>query len=146
MPEFAVSVAAFGGAVRCGRNPSGPLEITLEGYAAGTTDATGTSDAPGTSGEPLTVAFSGATDPGLPEALENAVVERLAPGRYRIAAGVHDWLLEAAAVHVHRDVGRVFYQALPPRPAPAARRLVLRLALRLAGSRTGLVVLRALRG
>jgi hypothetical protein len=137
MPEGAAGVAAFRGAVRCRRDPAGPLEISLEGRAAG--EAHG-------AGEPVTVAFSGATDPGLPEALEEAVVQRLAPTRYRIAAGAREWLIEAAAVHVHRDVGRAFYQALPPRPAPAVRRLVLRLALRLAGSRAGLSVLRALRG
>jgi hypothetical protein len=131
MPDGAVPIAAFRGTVRCRRDPAGPLAITLEGFE---------------SGEPLSVAFSGATDPGLPEALEDAVVERLAPTHYRIAAGARDWVIGAAAVHVHRDVSRVLHQALPPRPAPAARRLVLRLALRLAGSRAGLAVLRALRG
>jgi hypothetical protein len=137
MPEGAVGVATFRGAVRCRRDPAGPLEITLEGRAAGEADA---------AGEPLSVAFSGATDPGLPDALEGAVVERVGPARYRIAAGARDWLIEAAAVHLHRDVARSFYQALPPRPAPLARRLVFRMALRLARSRAGLAVLRALRG
>jgi hypothetical protein len=130
MPEGAAGVAAFRGAVRCRREPAGPLEVTLEGSDAG---------------GPLTVAFSGASDPGLPDALGEAVVEQVGPKRYRIAAGGREWLIEAAAVHVHRDVARVFYQALPPRPAPAVRRLVFRLALRLAGSRAGLSVLRALR-
>jgi hypothetical protein len=143
MPEGAVGVAAFRGAVRCRRDPAGPLEITLEGRAAGEAGAAGEADA---AGEPLTVAFSGATDPGLPDALEAAVVEQVGPARYRIAAGARDWLIEAAAVHLHRDVGRAFYQALPPRPAPFARRLGFRLALRLARSRAGLAVLRALRG
>jgi hypothetical protein len=137
MPEGAAGVAAFRGAVRCRRDPAGPLGITLEGFAAG--EAAG-------AGEPLTVAFSGATDPGLPETLEDAVVGRLGPARYRIAAGAREWLLEAAAVHVHCDVGRGFYRELPPRPAPVMRRLVFRLALWLAGSRLGLSVLRALRG
>jgi hypothetical protein len=131
MPEGAVRIAAFRGAVRCQRDAAGPLEITLAGLDAD---------------DPVAVAFSGATDPGLPEVLEQAVVERVAPARYRVAAGARDWQIEAAAVHLHRDVGRAFYQALPPRPAPAARRLVFRLALWLAGSRAGLAVLRVLRG
>jgi hypothetical protein len=131
MPEGSGSIAAFQGAVRCRRDPAGPLRITLEGLAEG---------------EPLAIAFSGATDPGLPEALAAAVVERLEPGRYRIAAGDRDWRIEAAAVHLHRDVSKAFYEALPPRPAPARRRLMLRGALWLAGSRAGLALLRALRG
>jgi hypothetical protein len=137
MPEGALGVAAFRGAVRCRRDPAGPLEITLEGRAA---------DATGAAGEPLAVAFSGAADPGLPEALEDAVVERLGPARYRIAAGGRDWLVEAAAVHLHLDLAREFHQALPPQPAPALRRLAFRLALLLARSRAGLAVLRALSG
>jgi hypothetical protein len=131
MPEGAVGVAAFRGAVRCRRDPAGPLEITLEGLEAG---------------EPLSIAFSGATDPGLPDALQDVRVERVGPARYRIAAGARDWLIEAAAMHLHRDVGRAFYQALPPRPAPAVRRLAFRCALWLARSRAGLAVLRVLRG
>jgi hypothetical protein len=137
MPEGAVGVAAFRGAVRCRRDPAGPLEITLEGRAADATSA---------AGEPLAVAFSGATDPGLPEALEDAVVERVAPARYRIAAGGRDWLLEAAAVHLHLDLARALYQALPPQRAPTGRRLTFRLALWLARSRAGLALLRALSG
>lgn len=132
MVEGAVGVAAFRGAVRCRRDPAGPLEVTLEGLEAG--------------GEPLTVAFGGATDPGLPDALEDVVVARVGPARYRIAAAARDWQVEAAAVHVHRDIADPFYRALPPRPAPLVRRLVLRFGLRLAGSRAGLAVLRALRG
>jgi hypothetical protein len=131
MPEGAVGVAAFRGAVRCRCDLAGPLEITLEGLEAG---------------EPLTVAFSGVTNPGLPDALEDVVVERVGPARYRIAAGAREWLIEAAAVHLHRDMARSFYQALPPRPAPAVRRLGFRVALWLAGSRAGLAVLRRLRG
>lgn len=131
MPEGSVTIAAFRGAVRCLREPLGPLQITLEGVDAC---------------DPLAVAFSGATDPGLPAALEAAVVEQVGPKRYRIAAGARDWLIEAAAVHLHRDVSKAFYEALPPRPAPMARRLMFGLALRLAGSRAGLAVLRALRG
>ncbi|MGB6605454.1 MAG: hypothetical protein WBE65_14310, partial [Steroidobacteraceae bacterium] len=90
MPEGAAGVAMFRGAVRCRRDPAGALEITLEGLAGGEAEG---------AGEPVTVAFSGATDPGLPEALEDAVVGRLGPGRYRIAAGAREWLIGAAAVH-----------------------------------------------
>jgi hypothetical protein len=133
MPE-AAGVAAFRGTVHCRREPAGPLQITLEGCAL---DA---------AAEPLSVAFSGATDPGLPETLADAAVERLGPTRYRIGAGGREWLIEAAAVHLHRDPSRAFREALPPQPASVGRRLVFRLALRLAGSRAGLAVLRALSG
>jgi hypothetical protein len=134
MPDSAPRLAAFRGAVRCRRDPAGPLEITFEGRA---------SDA---AGEPLAIAFSGATDPGLPETLEDAAVERVGLKGYRVTAGGREWLIEAAAVHPHLDLTRTFLEALPPQAAPAGRRLIFRLALWLAGSRAGLAVLRALSG
>jgi len=72
-------------------------------------------------------------------------VERIGAGQYRIRAGGSEWLLAAHGAEVHRDVGASFYRALPPRPAPAGRRLLWRLVLALAASRAGLALLRALR-
>ncbi|MFZ1906877.1 MAG: hypothetical protein WAU56_15925, partial [Steroidobacteraceae bacterium] len=95
MAEVPTGVAAFRGAVRCRRDPAGPLEITLEGRAAGEVAEAGAA------GDPLTIAFSGAADPGLPEALDDVMVERVGPARYRIASGTRAWLLEAAAIHLH---------------------------------------------
>jgi hypothetical protein len=48
-------------------------------------------------------------------------------------------------VHLHRDLAAQFYRAIPPRPAPWAKRVFWRLVLGLAASRAGLALLRALR-
>jgi hypothetical protein len=53
--------------------------------------------------------------------------------------------VEAISLHVHRDIGRTFYRAIPPRPVPLAKRLFWSLVLALAGSRTGKLVLSWLR-
>jgi hypothetical protein len=66
-------------------------------------------------------------------------------GRYRIASPAGDWLINARAVHLHRDVAPPFYRALPPRPVPPGKRLFWRLVLALAASRAGLSILRSLR-
>jgi hypothetical protein len=78
--------------------------------------------------------------------LADAVVEATAPGMFRIATTAGEWTLAAPAVHVHRDVGVPFYRAIPPRRVPLRKRAFWRLVLILAGSRTGVALLRFLRG
>jgi hypothetical protein len=48
-------------------------------------------------------------------------------------------------VHLHREIAPQFYRAIPPRPAPWAKRVFWRMVLALAASRAGLALLRALR-
>jgi hypothetical protein len=125
-------VFAFSGSVHCER-AAGALGLTLSGAGCG---------APA---EQAVLAFSAPAPREFPGEITDALIERLSPGRYRIASGSREWLIEAAAVHVHRAVAAPFYAAIPPRPVPPARRLLWKVALALAASRTGLAVLRALR-
>jgi hypothetical protein len=130
--EFA-GVARFRGAVACARAPHGPIGLTLTGRSAGE------------SGEELRVAFSGSAPAGLPERLEDAVVERGAAGEYRIASAARSWQIAARSVEVHREVAQRFYAAIPPRPAPWGRRALYRAMLTLARSRVAIALVRALR-
>lgn len=125
-------LATFRGAVSCMRARDVP-GLTLTGNTA---------EAPG---EPSALAFSTAAPAGLPATLQDAVVERLADGRYRIGTASGEWLLPPAAAHLHREIAAPFYQAIPPRPAPWTRRVFFRVVLTLAGSRAGLATLRWLR-
>jgi len=101
--------------------------------------------AAGAPAEQAVLAFSAPAPREFPDEIADAVIERTDPGRYRIASRTREWLIDAAAVHVHRAVATPFYAALPPRPVPPARRVLWRAALALAASRAGLSVLRALR-
>ncbi|HXZ59243.1 MAG TPA: hypothetical protein VEG26_03620 [Steroidobacteraceae bacterium] len=129
----AVKLAGFRGAVSCAREPQGPLGLTLTGRTAEP------------SGEQVRLSFAGRAPADLPGRLEDAVVERSAPGEYRIASGARSWLLEARSVEVHREVAQRFYAAIPPRPAPLRRRLLFGVMLGIARSRAGIALLRALR-
>ena len=134
MPEVSgPKVAEFRGTVRCRRVADGPLGLELIGLAADSR------------GEPLTLAFAGKAPADLPETIEDAVVQQSGEASFRVTSGTRSWTLAAQAVHAHRDVGGAFYAAIPPRPAPFLRRLLLGTALRIAGSRAGLAVVRALR-
>ena len=129
MPE---TLAIFRGAVRC-RHAGHAPQLTLSGNAA---------EAPG--GE-MTVAFSMLAPDDCPDTLAEVVVEQLGGARYRIRSGSQEWPINAAAVHLHREVAAEFYRALPPRPAPWVKRAFWRIVLALAASRAGLAALRALR-
>jgi hypothetical protein len=123
----------FHGPVSCLRGAA-PLGLTLVG------------ETPGHPGERTALAFSAAAPADLPAALEGgAEVERLGANRYRIRSAPREWLIEAAAVHLHRDVAAPFYRAIPPRRVPFGKRLFWKVVLALAASRAGLALLRALR-
>lgn len=123
-------LAAFQGAVVCRR---GVNALSLTGSAA---------DAPD---DILILTFVAPEVSGLPERLNGATVRALGECRYGIGSDSGDWIVEASAVHAHRDIGRVFYRAVPPRPAPLEKRLFWRVVLALAGSRAGKRVLLSLR-
>jgi hypothetical protein len=126
-------LVSFRGAVRCERALAVP-SLTLTGDTA---------EAPG---EPTALAFSGSAPADLPERLADAVVEHLGAAQYRIGEGTRNWLITASAVHLHREIATQFYRAIPPRPAPWAKRMFWRAVLTLAASRVGLALLKALRG
>jgi len=129
MPE---TLAAFRGPVSCTR-AAGVPGLTLSGNSAQTP------------AEKTVLAFSSAALPDLPAALHDVVVEHLGGGRYRISSSAGEWTISASVVHLHREIAAQFYRAIPPRPAPARKRLFWRVVLALAASRTGLAALRLLR-
>jgi hypothetical protein len=129
MPE---RLATFRGAVHC-RRAQTVLGLTLTGSTA---------EAPE---EPTALAFSASAPGDLPATLQDAVVDHLGGTRYRIGVERREWLIEAQAVHLHREIAAQFYRAIPPRPAPWAKRVFWRVVLALAASRAGIALLRALR-
>ncbi|HUL46336.1 MAG TPA: hypothetical protein VLV25_04495 [Steroidobacteraceae bacterium] len=131
--EDAATVARFKGAVSCARRSRGPLRLTLTGRTADHPD------------EEIQLAFAGAAPADLPDRLEDAVVERGRAGEYRIASAMRAWTVAARSVHLHREVAERFYRAIPPRRAPLMRRLAFGVMLRLARSRAGIALIRALR-
>jgi hypothetical protein len=126
-------VVIFRGGVSCRRDPGGPIGLTLIGW---------TSDHPD---ERVSLAFSGRSPGDLPDVLEDPVVDRLDKRRYRIASPPREWVVEASAIHLHREIAATFYRAIPPRAAPWGRRLVWRLVLGLAARSWGKRLLLALR-
>lgn len=130
---MSTEVAQFRGTVHCRRSAQGPLGLELTGRTVEGDEA-------------QTVAFSGAAlPPDLPDVLENVVVVSTAQREFRLLSAGGAWSVAAAAVHVHTDLSAPFYRAIPPQPAPLARRLLFATALTLARTRPGLLLLRALR-
>jgi hypothetical protein len=129
MPE---RLASFRGEVHCERADRMP-GLTLEGK---------TREAPG---EPTALAFSACAPADLPATLEEALVEHLGGRQYRISAATGSWVINASAVHLHREIAAQFYRAIPPRRAPWAKRVFWWAVLALAASRAGLALLRTVR-
>lgn len=128
-----MSVAQLRGRVSCRRIAAGPLGLELSGRSAEPL------------GEELTLSFTGQAPADLPETLTDALVEQSGENEFRVLSGGRAFVIAARSVHAHRDVRAVFYRAIPPRPAPLLRRALLGAALRIAGSRLGLAVVRGLR-
>jgi hypothetical protein len=81
----------------------------------------------------------------MPDVLEDPIVDRVDERRYRIASAPREWILEASAIHLHREISTTFYRAVPPRAAPWSKRLFWRVVLGLAASSWGKRLLLALR-
>jgi hypothetical protein len=122
----------FRGGVSC-RRDDGPLGLTLIGR---------TTDRPD---EVATLAFAATAPPGLPEALEDATVEQVEAGRYRIRSDQREWIFFARSAHLHREVASTFYRAISPRLVPWKKRLFWRIVLAVAASRVGKTLLLTLR-
>ncbi len=133
MSDSPRAVVAFSGGVSCRRDERGPLGLTLVGRTVDRPD------------ELAVVSFSGTAPDDLPEALEDARVDRLSPDTWRIASLQREWLIAARAVHVHREISATFYRAVVPRVAPVSKRVLWRIILALAQNPTGRRVLLALR-
>jgi hypothetical protein len=126
-------VASFRGTARAERAAL-PLGLTLTGESA----------AP--AGAHIAVSFSGTAPADLPQVLADVRVESLGDDQYCIVSAAGQWRITARAVHLHREITGPFYAAIPPRPVPPGKRLFWKLVLALAASRTGMAVLKALRG
>jgi hypothetical protein len=126
-------VVSFRGGVSCRREAPGPIGLTLIGW---------TSDHPD---ERVSLAFSGRAPETVPDVLEDPIVDRIEETRYRIVSAPREWVIEAGATHLHREIATPFYQAIPPRAAPWSRRLLWRILLGLAASSLGKRLLLALR-
>ena len=125
-------IVRFLGGVSC-RPEDAPLGLTLIGRTSDRQD------------EIATLAFAGPAPAGLPEALEDATVEAVEPGQYRIRSGEREWRVAARSAHLHREVSTTFYQAIAPRVVPWKRRLFWRVLLAIAASPVGRQLLLALR-
>ena len=123
-------LAAFRGAVAC-RRTAGAL--ILSGYAADSTT------------DRLILTLVSSSIPDIPDSLTAVILTAAGDGRYRIASESWELVVEATSLHVHRDVGTVFYRAVPPRPVPFTKRLFWLAVLWLAGTRTGKRALSSLR-
>ena len=117
-------IVRFRGGVSC-RRDAGPLGFTLIGR---------TTDRPE---EIATLAFAGTAPANLPEALEDATVEQVGAGRYRIWSGRREWIVSARAAHLHREVANSFYRAIAPRPVPWSKRVFWRVVLGVAANPVG---------
>ena len=125
-------IVRFRGGVSC-RRDEGPLGLTLIGR---------TTDRPD---ETATLAFATSAPSGLPEALEDATVEQLDAGRYRIRTGGREWIFPARSAHLHREVSTTFYRAITPRLVPWSTRMFWRVVLAMAASPMGKRLLLVLR-
>ncbi|MGH8296156.1 MAG: hypothetical protein ACRETZ_11780 [Steroidobacteraceae bacterium] len=96
--------------------------------------------------EVLIVTFISPVVPGLPDSLGVAALSALDEHHYRISCASRDWVIEAASLHVHRDIAAAFHRAIPPRPVPLAKRFLWRLVMALAGNRAGRRLFVSLRG
>ncbi|HEY1889633.1 MAG TPA: hypothetical protein VGG63_04465 [Steroidobacteraceae bacterium] len=123
-------VAAFRGAVTCSRTAEA---LILSGCAADSAD------------DRLILTLISPSAADLPGSLTAATVHDLGAHRYRIGSSHGDFVVEASSVHLHRDIGKTFYRAVPPRPVPLGKRVFWRLVLWLAGTSTGKRLLTFLR-
>jgi hypothetical protein len=126
-------VLTFRGGVSCRRDPGGPLGLTLIGWTLDHPD------------ERVSLSFSGRCPETIPDVLEDPIVDRIDERRYRIASAPREWIIEAGAIHLHREIASTFYRAIPPRVAPRSKRLFWRVVLGLAASTWGKRLLLALR-
>jgi len=127
-------IAAFRGTVTCAYVPGVAPALTVQGIAAAPPH------------ERIILTFRGECAPALPERLQDAIVTTLDARQFRIESPAGQWLISARALHVHRDIGAVFFRAIRPRRVPLRKRLFWAGVLVLARSGPGLRLLRRLRG
>jgi hypothetical protein len=128
------ALVEFSGKIECRRDGCGPLRLTLCGHTAHRPQ------------ELVRLYFAGAAPEGLPQSLDGATVTRTGAESYCITSGARSWTLNARAAHLHREVAREFYRAVPLPSARWTQRLFWRIVLALAATSTGRWLLGVWRG
>lgn len=93
----------------------------------------------GTIGEPNSPAqlsLIGTQSVQLPATLADVTGE-VSPTGVVLRSGAREWRIVCRTWQLHRDVGRTFYAAIPPRRTPWSRRLSWRLLLGVAATAPG---------
>jgi hypothetical protein len=73
----------------------------------------------------------------LPPLLNDVTFEALTAQDMLLRSGAREWRVQGNSWQLHRDVGAMFYAAVPPRPTPLTRRLAWRVLLGLAAIAPG---------
>lgn len=124
----------FSGKIECRRDGCGPLGLTLCGHTAHRPK------------ELVQLSFAAAAPHDLPRSLDGATVTRTGAESYRITSGARSWTVNARAAHLHREVAREFYRAVPLPSARWTQRLFWRIVLALAATSVGRWLLGVWRG
>ena len=83
------------------------------------------------------MSFAAAAPADLPHTLDDAAVARVNEESYCITSGARSWTVSARAAHLHREVAREFYQAVPAQPVSWTQHLFWRIVLALAATSAG---------
>jgi hypothetical protein len=75
--------------------------------------------------------------PSLPDELNDVIFEALTAPQIALRDGAREWRIDCVTWQLHRDVGAMFYAAVPPRVAPWTRRLAWRALLGTAATAPG---------
>ncbi|HSY07455.1 MAG TPA: hypothetical protein VK820_02810 [Steroidobacteraceae bacterium] len=118
-------IVEFSGRVDCRRDGRAPLGLILSGHTAHHPQ------------ELVRLSFAGAAPADLPQTLDDAAVARVSEASFCITSGARSWMISARAAHLHREVAREFYQALPAHPVRWTQRLFWRIVFVLAASSVG---------
>lgn len=116
----------FKGPVKCVAGP-GPGGITLLGQIV----------EPDGSTTAAQLSLSCRERPALPLTLDAVTFEALTAQEMVLRSGAREWRLPGNTYQLHRDVGAMFYAAIPPRLTPLSRRLTWRVLLGLAAVSPG---------
>lgn len=116
----------FEGPVKCVTGP-GPAGVTLQGLLVQS----------GGQATAAQLSLMCSEPPQLPATLADVTVEALAAPEVVLHSGAQVWRLRCSTWQLHREVGAIFYAAIPPRPTPWIRRLGWRLLLGIANTAPG---------
>jgi hypothetical protein len=118
-------IIQFSGRIDCRRDGCGPLGLIMSGHTALHPR------------QLVHLCFAGTAPPDLPRSLDGAAVAQVGEESYCITSDASSWTLSARAAHLHREVTREFYAAVPGEPVRWTQRLFWRIVLTLAATSAG---------